>query len=178
MIMDTNQIREILKSDKLTKSSFLGVYARDMLPKTSSPRYPFCCVANTEPSESPGEHWVAMYFDAEGRGEFFCSYGSTPRQGEFDRFLRRNSSNWIYNDSCLQSTDSLVCGHYCIFYLHYKCLGYSMFSIVQMFSNNRRGNDHIVSKFVKERYSRNFSFQRLTAGIGQCCVCKRICNDD
>jgi hypothetical protein len=173
--MDTNQIREILKRDKLTKSTLLGVYARDMLPDTSSRRYPFCCVANTDPSESPGEHWIAMYFDAEGRGEFFCSYGSPPHQRDFDRFLRRNSRNWIYNDTCLQSADSLVCGHYCIFYLYHKCLGYSMFSIVQMFSNNRRRNDHIVSKFVKERYSRNIS---LTAGVGQCCVCKSRWHDD
>jgi len=53
---------------------FDGVVAADRLP--NEPRLLVC---NTDPSYRPGEHWIVIYVDDEGRyGEYFDSFGRPP----------------------------------------------------------------------------------------------------
>ena len=48
------------------------------MPPKVIDRFPCGFVANTDPSDEPGAHWVAFYFQSERKGEFFDSYGKPP----------------------------------------------------------------------------------------------------
>ena len=70
--MNILQIERLLKKGLKSKTIFKKVCALDQLEK---PTFPFAYVINSDPSSEPGEHWVAVYFDKRGRGEYFDSYG-------------------------------------------------------------------------------------------------------
>ena len=74
--MNTLQIERLLKKDLKSKTIFKKVCALDQLEK---PTFPSAYVINSDPSSKPGEHWVAVYFDKRGRGEYFDSYGPIAR---------------------------------------------------------------------------------------------------
>ena len=73
--MDTLQIERLLKKDLRTKNIFKKVCALDQLEK---PTFPSGYVINSDPNNEPGEHWVAVYFEKRGRGEYFDSYRLSP----------------------------------------------------------------------------------------------------
>jgi hypothetical protein len=75
--MNTYQITRALEHDPVTNKQFCGVFPSDKLPQTIE-KYPCGFVANTDPSNEPGTHWIAFYFPSEERGEFFDSYGHAP----------------------------------------------------------------------------------------------------
>ena len=74
--MNTDEIEKAICQDPSAEAIFGGVYARDQLPK--SVKYPTAMVWNTDPADQPGEHWVATYFNEDGMGEYFDSYGLEP----------------------------------------------------------------------------------------------------
>ncbi len=151
--MNTIQLTHILRKDKHTRGVFQGVYPSDKLP-TSVSSFPALFIANVDTSEKPGSHWVAFYFTKDREGEFFDSYGLPPSNytGTFTRFLNNNINEWTYNSVTLQSFDSKVCGHYCLYYAVFRCRNISMSTIVQRFSRNKRRNDFLVKRFVEKHF--------------------------
>ena len=151
--MNTSQITHALEQDPITSQKFCGVFSSNNLPQTID-KYPCGFVANTDPSNEPGKHWVAFYFTSEKRGEFFDSYGQPPDyyKMSFKRFLDKQSDEWDFNQRKLQSAWTDVCGQYCIFYLSHRARGLSMNKIVQLFSSNTMLNDKNVSQFVKTHF--------------------------
>ncbi|MCG8432192.1 MAG: hypothetical protein MJA29_13605, partial [Candidatus Omnitrophica bacterium] len=65
------EIEKTVLKDKRLKKMFLGVFPSDELPEVTE--RPCCFIANTDASDAPGEHWIAMYFDKYI--EYFDSYG-------------------------------------------------------------------------------------------------------
>ena len=72
--MNTLQIERLLKKDLKSKTIFKKVCALDQLEK---PTFSSAYVINSDPSSEPGEHWVVVYFNKHGRGEYFGRYGSS-----------------------------------------------------------------------------------------------------
>ena len=94
--MNTQQIEALLKRDPYTKNIFKKVCARDQVEK---PIFPSAYIINSDPSNMPGEHWVAVYFDKKCRGEYFDSYGLPPDVLHLEIYMNQHSStNWIYNN--------------------------------------------------------------------------------
>jgi len=114
--MYTNQLVSIVKSDKELKPIFKGVYARDMLPKLE---WPSCIILNTDNKSGHGQHWLAIYVDKTGFGNFFDSFGSHPNQFNLTEYITRNCSYWNYSSLQIQGNSSL-CGEYCALFLHYR----------------------------------------------------------
>ena len=73
--MNTLQIEHLFQKGSKKKSIFKNPCALDQLKK---PTFPSAYVINSESSSEPGEHWIAVYFDKHGRGEYFDSYGLSP----------------------------------------------------------------------------------------------------
>lgn len=145
--MNTDQIFE--KLAKRCGDKFLGVFARDRLPSALPPKRPLMLICNTDPHDEPGEHWIAMYFGENAKGEYFDSFGQdVPPM--FKKFMKKYCSSWITNDRQLQSVLSSFCGHYCVFYCLFKYLDYNMKSISECFTQDTALNDVIVHKFVCE----------------------------
>ena len=81
--MDNSQIDYILNASlKNTGTLYLGSYAADQVRNTSS-FYPCCLIANTDPSELPGMHWVAIFYPNPNELEFFDSGGNSPTAFNF-----------------------------------------------------------------------------------------------
>lgn len=117
--MNTVQLNEVL-SAHLSDDVFKGVHPASRLPVMSDEiKYPFCFVANTDCGHSPGQHWVAFYFDANGFGRYFDSFGRMPRHTDWINYLTGHSLHgmWDYCKAAIQSLDSEACGQYCIYYL-------------------------------------------------------------
>jgi len=59
--MNTQQISNILKSDKMCTNVFKGVMPRDIFLQQDI-SYPSIFVCNTDDSSLPGTHWVSISF--------------------------------------------------------------------------------------------------------------------
>ena len=116
--------------------------------------FPTCLIANTDPTNKPGKHWVAMYLESPGVCEFFDSYGRAPA-GTFACFLQNYTSDVNFNAIRIQGPLSNSCGPYCIYYLCARIRGRTMKSIVGDFSMNLPLNDVSVSEFVRRNFDVN-----------------------
>ena len=67
--MDSNEIEDILRYDK----HFIGCYAYNQLPSIQS-TFPKSLIINTAPSDTAGEHWVALVMQKK-KCFYFDSYG-------------------------------------------------------------------------------------------------------
>jgi hypothetical protein len=158
--MNTLEIENILRSDCKLSTKFEGVFASDRLPL-------FCdsetaLVMNLDPHNQGGSHWICMYIE-NGKGEYIDSYGLSPLvhssisnnyHNNCIDFLNRNCVSWKCNVMQLQSIDTQVCGHYCIWYLSERARGKSMKEITDQFTRNYAKNDVIVKELVEERYGK------------------------
>ena len=125
--MDTIDLNLIASSDYTLSKSFKGVYACDELPKLIT-TYPASFIVNTDKAKYAGKHWIAMYFENQGLCDIFDSYGMTPF-GEIYSFASDNAAVVQYNNLFLQNPISNLCGAYCLYFLHYRCRGYSLNAI-------------------------------------------------
>ena len=110
-------IEEILEKDLITKNIFLGVFARNELPR--EPAYPSCFVFNTAPRNMSGEHGLSVFYDKNGQCDFFDSYGMPPENFNMESYLNKTSYTWKYNKQRIQG-NSVYCGHYCILFLLFR----------------------------------------------------------
>ena len=155
--MNTAQITHALEEDPITKKTFCGVFPCDKLPQTID-KYPCGFVANTDPSNKPGTHWIqfgSVQVMLGGTTTRFWGNILTATGLMYHWCLEtiwKNTDKWKYNKRKLQSIWSDVCGDYCIFYLSHRARGYSMNKIVQLFDDNTMLNDAKVSHFVKTHF--------------------------
>ena len=125
-------------------AEFGGVFPADCLPiKIDKKLY----IMNTDPSDLPGKHWVAMF--TGDKPEFFDSLGNPPSfyRKTFEQFLINAGPDYIYNCQRIQDFGSTTCGYYCIYYVLLKSMGYSINDIVTSFGKNLQSNDRIVESF-------------------------------
>ena len=81
-----------------------------------------------------------MFFDVDGHGEFFDSFGIPPKR-VFERYMDKHCFAWTFNDKQMQSLVSRFCGHYCIWYCMMKFRKVTLFELVRMTSNDTGLND-------------------------------------
>jgi len=137
--MNTEDINNVLK--RLCTENFDGVFSVDNLPEK-----PRLLVANTNPANRSGRHWVCIYVD-NGYGKYFDSLGHPPTVN-FARHLNVHCSSWIFNREQIQSVISRFCGHYYVYYCMLRCKGIDMPKIVRSFTSDTALNDVLVHGFV------------------------------
>lgn len=132
--------------------SFVGVFAADRLPD----QVPIPCflVANTDVSNEPGEHWIAIALMAGGSAVFFNSFGLPPLVPEIVTFIRRNAPNHLkYSNIVLQDGNSESCGWFCIAFIEHLARGGTLESFVALFTHVRRNvglkNERILAELVQ-----------------------------
>jgi hypothetical protein len=135
--MNTTKIERLLAN----QPGFQGVFSSDKLPQK-----PRLLVCNTDPSWRPGEHWIAIYVDKNGRGEYFDSFGRKPNK-HFERYLNNNCASWTFNKKRLQSRISSFCGYYACLFVVLRPRGFDM---NQLFTSDTGYNDWLVHRFVCE----------------------------
>ena len=117
--MNTREIEQCLA--KVGRCAVLPI---DYVKHKKTDNRPLGLVVNTDRSSCAGEHWVAIFLDGDGYGEYFDSFGLPPlRRGLID-FMNRNCSvGWCYNTTTLQEFDETVCGNWCVEFLKSKFAG-------------------------------------------------------
>ena len=139
--MDTIIIKKLLKKFKC----FKGVYPLNFLPNNL--KLPINLIANTHPSSKPGEHWISISINSEGKGQYFDSFGLPPLHQEFFDFLESYcKKGWDYNKVSLQHPSSNTCGHYCVLFIIFKCLGLTYENFISKFNTNSLRNDERMKK--------------------------------
>ena len=133
--MDTLQIASLLEMHVRTRSIFRGDVPKDGLPTTTDV-LPFAFVCNTDDGDEPGEHWIALYLDADRRSDYFCSYGLPPRHAVFRTFMNEHCYGWTHNSKKFQSPLLNDCGQYCVAYLLFRFNGFPMRTFPNMFGTD------------------------------------------
>ena len=110
--LSTLQINKVMKDD----DSYLGTFAINKIP-TPPPHKNVSFIVNLQSDNLPGNHWVAVRRLANGRGEYFDSFGRMPPM-EIQHWLVKHSNDWTHNTIRYQKpNDKSACGYLCIAYL-------------------------------------------------------------
>lgn len=164
--MNTHQLQCAIENDSNMKYNVCGVYAADKTPQTLRTCKGF--IANTDPHQQLGKHWIAFFYDNDTL-ECFDSYGRFP--DVYSVYLRQFMRQFYkikVNKKRLQSNDTAVCGQYCLFYLMCRTRGYSMDQIIDMFNSDHHLNDQFVYTFIDERFHCCMSNSSPTYQICKC----------
>ena len=120
---------ECLVSRLVDNVRWLGVFARDELTDLNREIRPWCLILNTDPKDQPGTHWLAHYAPSAGSIVLFDSFGFSSSMYSLD-FLNLLHSSYSY-----QSPSTSVFGHYCIVDIYFRSHNYSLYNIVDLFTN-------------------------------------------
>ena len=115
---------------------FIGVFPCDKLPNIIHAPCSFIC--NTDPSNKPGTHWIAMFFDTETSMDYFDSNGITP-SGPFAKYLKP-VEKIRFSIVRLQDPGSIVCGEYAVHFLKSRSLGQTLDEFVNCMQKHSSDN--------------------------------------
>lgn len=147
--MNSKQIYFALIQNKVTRDKFDGIYSRDTLKDIFvRPKFIIC---NTDYSYNKGKHWVAFYFDKKGNVEFFDSLGKPLKHygKEFVLFAKMFAKKIKKTEIRTQPKNSKLCGIYCLFFIYFRCKGYSFDKIVNYMKKPYTRIVKIVNKVFK-----------------------------
>ena len=151
--MNSSQLCWILSDDKFTKLSFKGVYAINEMKLMKTISYLFSFVINLDLSYRHGSHWVAVYFDRNGEGEYFDSFAHYPPH-EVEHFLCSHAKGWQYNCMQVQEIYTTMYGQIVVLYIYQKSQGLMLQVILHKYfrPHNKLRNNLLVRDFVKLHY--------------------------
>ena len=131
---------------------FNGVFSRDNLPNTiKNSAY----VLNLDEYQDIGTHWVALYVNNK-TATYFDSFGVEHIPKEIMKFIDNEQSssakarnkNIIRNIFRIHAYDSIMCGYFCIGFIHFMFNGNSLTDYTNFFSpNDLKKNDDIALKY-------------------------------
>ena len=172
--MNTQHISSILSNVPGCSGIFKAVLPRDHFIQQQI-AYPSLYVCNTDNSDKPGSHWVAVYFTKNKNCEYFDSYGLQPLFTDIHHKLLTIDSHYTYNESNFQGLNSNVCGMYCIVFAVMRCHGYSMRDVANLLlsTKNTEERDHVIKYFIESKYSKLLSSLNKLPPIH--CVNESLC---
>ena len=110
--MQTKQLWKIGK--KLIGDKFLGVFPLDRIPYNCILQYGSCYITNTQTSNLPGQHWIAIYANKmihvfDPLGAHYPPY--------LVRRLQSSGRPICYHWEPIQDPNSTTCGQHCLIWL-------------------------------------------------------------
>jgi hypothetical protein len=137
-------IANILTHNNKTRHIFRGVFSLNEIVKKPT-TLPAAYVYNTFPRKTKTVgHWICLYISKKNEAEFFGSFGLRPPR-QLLTMVKIWGCTVTWNKIRFQNYNSNVCGLYVIYYLHFKCNGWTMKQIQQHFNGN---NDKYVKKSI------------------------------
>lgn len=148
--MNASQIKCILECDTILRNITINIIAIDELPN-SIEKYPIGFIVNTSKHYERGEHWLAIYVQNKQNVVFFDSYGKSPEHYSqpLNNFIRSIQPMFKYNMNCLQSSKSIVCGYYCIYFMLFMSRGLTLKDITSHFDDNLINNDIYIFDYIQ-----------------------------
>ena len=149
------ELNGALKNHATTRPYFIGCFSANTIPYPEN--YPFALIANTDPDNMPGAHWVAFYADDDNQLEMFDSFGNSHDAYPQFKYFVDKYETVKYNGVRLQQYFSSTCGYYCLMFVLFRCKKFSMEDIVHLFTDNHGNNDQVVTAFVNRTWKFNKS---------------------
>ena len=151
--MDGGQINNILNGMEETRHYFKGCYINKNLPKWFANIENGFIIVNTLNDANKIGHWI-LFFIKNMHLYYFDSFGNNPnnygyRTSKFYNTYPKNKT--IVFNSPVQADFSYFCGAYVIYFSYMMCLDYSTGFIKNKFTNNKKNNDKVVSRFVYKK---------------------------
>ena len=128
--------------------NYLGTFPLDRLPDLPN-RFPKSIIINTDQSNKPGDHWIAIVL-TEKHAYYFDSFGLGIIDQQIRQFLLPHYSSIIFNSLCIQHILSDKCGYYCIYFVQnvHNLKSYNKF-LSNFTIYNLKQNDCIVMQSIK-----------------------------
>ena len=174
--MNTIELANVM-SKLIRNGQFLGVFPSDLLPRERC-SVPLSLIVNTDPSNKPGQHWVAIHVFKDRTGYFFDSFGNPPDSNLFPasimNFFKTNCTFVSSSARAVQSRTSDACGHHCVFFLYNVSRGRSYQCLMKMYSVNNEQNDRRAMRFVNclkksvRPYVTNVSCNQACSIVNKC----------
>ncbi len=144
--MSTAQVTETLCRGLHDRVRLLGVFPSDREPSpTSTDKYPCCYVLNTDPSNMPGEHWLAFYCASPAsRTEYFDSLGFSRKD-----YGLADGDYVQVNKKMLQAVNSNMCGEYCVYYLERRSFHQSPELILHNLTSLGSNREKFLNKHIQ-----------------------------
>jgi hypothetical protein len=140
--LTNSEIGNYLKHEK----SFLGCFSSDNIPNILE--FPCTLIVNSEKSNHPGHHWLAIYLRKD-YSLYFDSFGLPVLEEDIFNFLKKYYKKIIYSKQCIQDINSVSCGLFCISFIKHVHSKQSFISFLNNFSlNHLKSNDSKVINLV------------------------------
>ena len=129
--------------------NYLGTFPLDRLPDLPN-KFPKSIIINTDQSNKPGDHWIAIVLMTEKHAYYFDSFGLGIIDQQIQKFLLPRYSSIIFNSLCIQHILSDKCGYYCIYFVQNVHNLQSFYKFLSNFAvDNLKQNDYIVMQGIK-----------------------------
>ena len=149
--MNTQEIELCLRQNYFFSQFFRGVYAIDLLPIKKFKR-PSSIICNTDNSNGPGVHWVAIWLPKNGKAEYFDSFGIKPLNTEIEIFLKMNGIKYEFNPKQIQSSKSNSCGKFCILFILFRSRKILFKNFLNLFSTDLNYNEKLINQLFNKIY--------------------------
>lgn len=151
--MNSDQLMCVIKERFCLSKVATKIYSPDTLPQHAC-FFPSAFIANTDPSNLPGEHWIVFWLEDAVSSECFDSFGNLPEAYSFNfaDFLKRNTEMCTYNNIQFQKRDRATCGYYVLFYLLMKCEKKSISDICNILGSLKSPDDFVYN-YILKRFS-------------------------
>lgn len=182
--MYANQIENALAANNITSQHTLGVFSADEAENAwrvalFDPYQTWVSVVNTAPGQHPGQHWLLLVYRGIGRkpvffdtyGQNVITYGEDIKKTVNIICQRSNEPEYERNEMQIQTNNSSVCGHYCL-YVAFMLCKYPMCPlewILRKFSPyDQESNDETILEWVTNNFCvtancNNLCYQKCTA---------------
>jgi hypothetical protein len=133
--------------------TFRGVYSANELDRSqralgwpSTPPHTF--ILNTDTTNLPGQHWIAVFVTRENWGEVFDSYGLLPPTW-IQRWMNEYTRGWSHNPFLVQPPNSNSCGQFCVYFLIRRSQANSMHAVLDSFTTDFKYNERLVLSYYR-----------------------------
>ena len=140
--MTTLEINTLLKKTSPLQTCVYGGLCQKQITQIIKRTF-----GNTDPDHRMRQHWIAIYIDANSRGEYYDPTGRPPHESAYVNFMNKHCLHWTYNTVRVQEEGSTVCELHSNFYLIHRCAGHSMTDVTRLLENPVEAMS-IVQKFV------------------------------
>jgi len=121
MSTSTNQL---WRTGKKHVSGFVGVFPLDKVPHHISKPFPKSFIVNTDTSNLPGKHWLAVSLEPNGIIFVFDPMGYFYPYLLVNHLKKMPHRKIIYNYHCYQKPWQRNCGWHCLAFLKSRVKGY------------------------------------------------------
>lgn len=173
--MNTTELKRAIRRDcELHGKYVIDVVAADYRP-VDLPTLPCGFIVNTDTSNESGKHWLALWIDKNAHWELFDSYAYSPARYrdriQLVQYMYETCGiEKTFNRKRLQDYRTVVCGEYCLFYLHRKGKRYDMNAIVRRFTDDYLLNDRFIFDYVRRHFHIDNDGNGSCVGRTQMCV--------